>query len=117
MREEHMSIRLICLTALLAIASLFLVAGADAAPKPQSCGGILPIQCPSGTFCQIPAGKCGADMKGTCTKVPELCAMSKLKKLIVRPVCGCDGKTYGNDCERQMAMVSKKHNGKCKATY
>ena len=25
-----------------------------------------------------------------------------------------DGKTYGNDCERQQAMVSKAHNGRRK---
>lgn len=25
-----------------------------------------------------------------------------------------DGKTYGNDCERQQAMVSKAHDGRCK---
>ena len=47
-------------------------------------------------------------MFGTCAKVPEVCTK------IFRPVCGCDGKTYGNDCTRQMARVSKKHNGKCK---
>jgi hypothetical protein len=103
-----MSIRLTCLTALLAIASLFLVAGADAAPKAQTCGGILPIQCGPGQFCQLQAGKCGFDMQGTCAKVPEICNER------YKPVCGCDNQTYSNDCKRQMAKVSKKHNGKCR---
>jgi hypothetical protein len=103
------------LTALLAFASLLLMAGAQAAPKPkaQSCGGILPIQCPVHTFCQFPAGRCGkADMTGTCVTRPDACKMQ-----IVRPVCGCDGKTYTNDCERQLAGVSKRSNGKCKTPY
>jgi len=105
-----MSIRLTGLAALLAFASLLFVAGADAASKPQKCGGIAPVQCPSGTFCQIPAGKCGADMTGTCAKVPEVCTER------YKPVCGCDNQTYSNDCKRQMAKVSKKSNGKCKTS-
>jgi hypothetical protein len=46
-------------------------------------------------------------MSGTCARVPKFCTR------IYRPVCGCDHKTYSNDCERQAAMVSKLHNGKC----
>ena len=54
-------------------------------------------------------GQCSIiDMSGTCAKVPRFCTR------IFKPVCGCDGKTYGNDCERQVAMVSKNHNGKCR---
>jgi hypothetical protein len=103
------------LTVLFAFASLLLIAGAQAAPKPkgQSCGGIMPIQCPMRSFCQFPTGTCGkGDKTGTCAPIEDAC-----KSQIVRPVCGCDGKTYGNDCLRQMAAVSKLHNGKCKTAY
>jgi Kazal-type serine protease inhibitor domain len=96
------------LTVLLAFGSLLFVAGAQAAAKPQSCGGILPFQCANGKFCQFPTGHCaGFGQPGTCTTKPRICSF------IVRPVCGCNGKTYSNDCRRQQAGVSLKHTGKC----
>ena len=48
------------------------------------------------------------DQQGTCAATPKIC------NKIFRQVCGCDNKTYANDCERQAAGVSKLHDGKCK---
>ena len=87
--------------------------GASAAAKQgQTCGGFIGIQCSGKEFCQFPPPRCGAfDMTGQCTRVPVICPR------IFRPVCGCDGKTYSNDCVRQAARVSKRHDGRCKAPY
>ena len=87
---------------------IFVPATAGAVGLGKQCGGIIGIPCDKGLWCQLPAGNCrSADMLGTCSKVPRFCTR------IFKPVCGCDGKTYGNDCARQAAMVSKNHDGKC----
>ena len=95
----------------LALALVFLApVGASAVGLGKTCGGFANLQCDAGLFCQYPTGRCGVlDRPGKCVKVPTACPR------IFRPVCGCDSKTYGNDCERQMAMVSKKHDGRCRA--
>jgi len=75
----------------------------------QKCGGFAPTTCGPHEFCQLKTGVCFTpDIQGRCATRPDACSQK-----IVRPVCGCNGQTFGNDCERMMAGVSKRHNGKC----
>jgi hypothetical protein len=77
--------------------------------QPRACGGFAAIACADGEYCDVTvAAACqGADLPGVCKTVSGLCME------LYQPVCGCDGKTYANDCFRVAARVQLDHDGAC----
>lgn len=74
----------------------------------QACGGPTDAACLENEYCQHAQGDCDSgETPGECRGRPEVCAE------IAAPVCGCDGQTYGNECEAQAAGVNIRSTGAC----
>ncbi len=84
-------------------------AGIPVADEGAMCGGIAAIQCDDGLTCIYEDGACHsiADAAGICRKAGPFCTKE------YRPVCGCDGETYGNRCEAYAEGVSVAYSGEC----
>jgi len=71
------------------------------------CGGPDGVRCARGQFCELPPGCSDPFAFGRCMERPEGCPLH------YDPVCGCDGVSYANDCERRTSGTPLAHPGEC----
>ncbi len=76
----------------------------------DACGSRGLPPCDAALFCKWErSALCGrADASGLCSVKPNICIK------VYKPVCGCDRKTYGNECEAHSAGVSVDYDGVCR---
>ncbi len=72
------------------------------------CAGFAGFPCNPGLYCSMtPQQQVIADGAGTCRAQPRMCTKE------YRPVCGVDGRTYGNACEASSHGVNVRKPGQC----
>jgi hypothetical protein len=79
------------------------------APAPPAGTCMTNEQCGKGEFCSKLFGSCAE--RGKCEERPADC--TEHGHSFVKPVCGCDGKSYDNFCLAAAAGASVKHEGTC----
>ena len=83
--------------------------GAGGAGGATVCSSLPLVPCASNEVCDYNTpSRCGAGYEpGQCIVLPTSCPTTS------SPVCGCNGTTYNNDCDRQYAREQLDHTGAC----
>lgn len=83
-------------------------AATDGPPDPALCGGIAGTACGATEYCDFANNQCGiGDQTGICVPRPQVCTR------IFAPVCACDGRIYGNECDAHAQGLDLNARGTC----